>query len=439
VEPLLQDPVTGLPNRTLLAERVQQALAARSLRPDRRFALLLVDVDRMKTVNDSFGHRTGDRLLQLLSERLLRCVRSGDTVARVGGDDFALLVENVPDEHEPVRIATRIREELETPYDLGDSEVFLSASVGIALATPEHVNPDDLLRDAETALDRAKRSGRGRYAVFEPGMQLDARTQLRLETDLRRAVERNEIQVLFQPIVSLATGRVIAAEALAEWRHPTRGPLPPDEFIPAAEETGLIVAIGDWVLREACREAAAWSRADVAVSVNVSARQLLRPELVDDVRRALSESGLAPERLRLEVTESLVMEDPVGANRLLQQLKNEKIKLLLDDFGTGYSSLAYLDWFPFDSLKIDRSFLAGLHGSERKVAIVRAIVSLAQALGMKTVAEGVETLEQLARLVELRCDAAQGFWFAPPIPAPTLVALLERGRGWTLPPAVSGS
>jgi len=373
-----------------------------------------------------------------VGKRLLGCVRPGDTVARLGGDEFALLLEDYGAPEDPARCAERIQAELAPAHDLGGVEVFATASIGIAVAGRAYTRPEELLRDADTAMYRAKQLGRARHAVFHPAMHAHARAQLQLETDLYRALERNELRLAFQPIVSLSTGLIAGCEALVEWQHPKRGRIPPAEFIPAAEETGLILPIGEWVLRESCKAARGFAdrlprSAPVAVSVNLSARQLLRAELLEQVRSALQQSGLEPHRLRLEVTESVIMENAGPASLLLAQIKALGVHLLLDDFGTGYSSLSYLHNFRFDTLKLDRSFVARVDSSSKHAEIVRTILSLARALGMDVVAEGVETPAQVAQLEILHCDYAQGYHFARPMDAAQLAGLLESRHSWPLP------
>ncbi|HVI22790.1 MAG TPA: EAL domain-containing protein, partial [Myxococcales bacterium] len=436
----LHDGLTGLPNRALFMDRVGQAMAFQARRSDYRFAVLMLDVDRFKTVNESLGHAMGDRLLASVAKRVWRCVRPGDTVARLSGDEFAVLLEDYAVAEEPRRVADRIIAEMAAPHDLGGTEVFTSASVGVAVGRPELGKPEDLLRDADVALYRAKDLGRSRYVVYHPSMRTRAREQLQFETDLRRALGRNELRVVFQPIVSLTTGLPTGCEALVEWQHPGRGRIPPSDFIPMAEETGLILPIGNWVLRESCKQVKAWAgRCDggptPTVSVNLSARQLLHAELVDQVRAAISDAGIVPGQLRLEVTESVIMENAGPASLLLTQLKALGVHLLIDDFGTGYSSLSYLHNFRFDTLKIDRSFVSRIDTAQKNVEIVRTILSLSRALGMTAVAEGVETEGQVAQLQMLKCDSAQGFYFSRGLEGQLFAAMLSDGKKWDLPVA----
>ncbi|MFL5371976.1 MAG: EAL domain-containing protein [Myxococcales bacterium] len=436
----LHDGLTGLPNRALFMDRVGQAMAFQARRSDYRFAVLMLDVDRFKTVNESLGHAMGDRLLASVAKRVWRCVRPGDTVARLSGDEFAVLLEDYAVAEEPRRVADRIIAEMAAPHDLGGTEVFTSASVGVAVGRPELGKPEDLLRDADVALYRAKDLGRSRYVVYHPSMRTRAREQLQFETDLRRALGRNELRVVFQPIVSLTTGLPTGCEALVEWQHPGRGRIPPSDFIPMAEETGLILPIGNWVLRESCKQVKAWAgRCDggptPTVSVNLSARQLLHAELVDQVRAAISDAGIVPGQLRLEVTESVIMENAGPASLLLTQLKALGVHLLIDDFGTGYSSLSYLHNFRFDTLKIDRSFVSRIDTAQKNVEIVRTILSLSRALGMTAVAEGVETEGQVAQLQMLKCDSAQGFYFSRGLEGQAFAAMLSECKKWDLPVA----
>ena len=416
----LHDPLTELPNRALFLDRLALGLARLRRRPS-SMAVLFADVDRFKVVNDSLGHDTGDRLLVELARRLRDVLRPGDTLARFGGDEFAVLCEEVP-EGNVAGIADRMMDALGEPFLVAGREVFVSMSVGIAVADDAHQRPEALLRDADAAMYLAKDRGRARFEIFDEAMRSQSTERLLLENALRRAPERGELRALYQPIVRLADGAMIAAEALVRWDHPERGLLEAAQFVPLAEETGIIVPIGAWVLEEACRQAASWSGDGTvpAVSVNLSARQLSRPELVDVVGEALAASGLDPDRLWLEITESVLMEDAGTAVDALGRLRALGVHLCVDDFGTGYSSLAYLRRFPVDALKVDRSFVAGLGEDPEDSAIVEAVVSMAHSLRLSVVAEGVETDEQLARLRDLGCELAQGFYFAAPVPSSAL-------------------
>ena len=425
----LHDPLTELPNRALFLDRLALALA-RLRRRKSSMAVLFGDVDRFKLVNDSLGHDAGDRLLVALSRRLRDVLRPGDTLARFGGDEFAVLCEDVP-EGDVAGIASRMMEALVEPFTTGGREVFVSMSVGIAISDDPDQRAETLLRDADAAMYRAKDRGRARFEVFDEAMRDQSTERLMLENALRRAPERGELRALYQPIVRLADGSMVAAEALVRWAHPERGMLTAAEFVPLAEETGIIVPVGGWVLDEACREAAGWAGDGKApaVSVNLSARQLNRTDLVEAVDRALQESGLDPDRLWLEITESVLMEDADAAVAALERLRGLGVHLCVDDFGTGYSSLAYLRRFPVDALKVDRSFVAGLGKDPEDSAIVEAVVSMAHSLRLSVVAEGVETDEQLNRLRELGCELAQGFYFAAPVP-PSALDPLGSGSRW---------
>jgi diguanylate cyclase (GGDEF)-like protein/PAS domain S-box-containing protein len=428
----LHDPLTGLPNRRLLMERLSAALD-RGRRRGGGTALLFIDLDRFKLVNDSLGHPVGDRLLAAVAERLRGAVREGDTVARLGGDEFAVLLDGAPGAEGARRTAETIHRALCAPVPLDGFEVFTSASIGIAVSGAGADGPDALLRGADAAMHRARAAGPGRCEVYDGAMHARALARLRMETDLRRALDRGEVTAHYQPIVSLATGRVCGVEALARWRHPERGWVRPDEFVPAAEETGLILDLGRVVLAEACRRAGGLSAAHpggLHVSVNLSVKQLAQADLVEQVRRTLDESGMDPARLRLEVTESVLVENPAAAAATLERLRALGPRVLMDDFGTGYSSLSALHRLPLDGLKVDRSFVQAMGQDGRAGQVVASVLALARGLGLEVVAEGIERPDQLAGLRLLGCDAGQGFLFSPAADADALRDLLAADRRW---------
>ena len=410
----MHDPLTGLPNRVLLLERLEQAIASVSRRRDMA-ALLLLDLDRFKDVNDTLGHPAGDLLLQQVAVRLSASVREVDTVARIGGDEFSIVLAGIKDAADAQLLSRRLLETFQTPFDLAGHEVLVTVSVGIVLIPIDGSIPDKLLKHADIALYRAKEEGRNTSRFFEP--EMDARLQRRkaLERELRLALSRDELALYYQPKVSLRTDEVAGTEALVRWQHPERGLVPPGEFIGVAEETGLILQLGEWVLRTACRQAAAWP--DLEVSVNISPAQFRQPDLVQIVRSALADSGLPPHRLELEVTESVLIQQPDAAAKLLDDLKALGVHVAMDDFGTGYSSLSYLQRFHFDKIKIDRSFIWAIGKEPTAKAIVRAVINLADSLGMVTCAEGVETDEQLSALRREGCSEVQGYLFGKPMPA----------------------
>jgi diguanylate cyclase (GGDEF)-like protein/PAS domain S-box-containing protein len=426
------DPLSGLPNRALFMDRLEHAFVRANRRGD-KIAVLFTDLDNFKVINDSLGHEVGDQLLVAVAERIKHCLRPEDTAARLGGDEFTILIEAVDSMTDAVRVAERIAEILQPPFALDQHEVFSTTSIGIALSSPLQKQPADLLRHADLAMYRAKHKGKARYEVFEPGMGTDALERLRLENELRRALERGEFKVYYQPVVALEGGRIVGAEALVRWEHPIRGLLLPEEFLSVAEETGLIARIGEKVLREACHQVRAWqvrypSEPPLMVSVNLSPKQLFRPELIAEV---LAETEIYPGSLHLEITESTMMSNGVhSANHALRSLKDLSVELAVDDFGMGYSSLSYLKHFPVDFLKIDRSFIAGLgqdaDSASKDAEIVSAMIDLTHALGLKAVAEGVETSEQLTRLRVMKCDRAQGNYFWEPLPSGALAVILEE-------------
>jgi diguanylate cyclase (GGDEF)-like protein/PAS domain S-box-containing protein len=425
----LHDSLTGLPNRALFLDRLGLALR-RSRRRVGALAVVFLDLDRFKVVNDSLGHEAGDRLLIDVAGRIAAALRPADTVARFGGDEFTILLDDLEDETEATTISQRLVDVFGEPFALDDDEVFLQTSIGIAIARLGTETAEELIRDADAAMYRAKDAGKGRFEIFDDQMRADVVARLHTESALRRALQRGELRLHYQPEIDVIAQRVIGFEALVRWQHPSRGLLAPKEFIPLAEETGLIVPIGEWVLREACADAATWPRfagdEPLTLSVNLSVRQFHQPDLVASVRAVLEDTGTDPETVCLEITESAMMESGEDAWEMLRKLKELGVKLAIDDFGTGYSSLAHLRAFPIDVLKIDRTFVDGLGRTPQDTSIAAAIISLAHALGLQTIAEGIETDAQLELLADLGCDVAQGNLFARPRPIAEAAELVGR-------------
>ncbi len=429
----LHDGLTSLPNRILFTNRLEQAINRTKRRSNYLFAVLFLDCDRFKVVNDSLGHLVGDQLLIAVARRLESCLCPVDTIARLGGDEFAILLEELEDLNDAASVAERLNQELALPFCIDKREIFINASIGIVLGTKDYQQPEALLRDADTAMYRAKELGKARYQVFDRGMHDCAQKILQLETDLQLAMARNEFTVHYQPIVSLATGKIIEFEALLRWHHPKRGLISPAEFIPLAEESGLIVPIGMWVLREACRQASAWHNQDrsltqlpLKIGVNLSVKQFSQPDLIEQLDQILAETQLDGRSLTLEITDSAIMDNGEVATKLLQKLRARRIQLSIDDFGTGYSSLSYLHRFPVDTLKIDRSFISRICENGKNQEVVRAIVTLAHHLGMTVIAEGVETAQQFDLLRKMGCELGQGYFFSKPLEQESAGAILEQ-------------
>jgi diguanylate cyclase (GGDEF)-like protein len=418
------DPLTDLSNRTSLYERMEDLIGR--LQPDETMAVLSLDLDRFKNVNERFGRPVGDDLLRAVADRVRNCVRSEDILARLGGDEFAVVLGSPGTLPDVAALAMRVIEALEAPYDLGGQQVIVGVSIGIAIAPGDGDRPDVLVKNADLALYRAKADGGGVYRFFE--FNMDARMQARhaIELDLRKALANSELELFYQPVIDVESGRISGCEALVRWHHPERGLVPPLDFIPIAEETGLIVPLGEWVLKQACAEAARWPK-DVSIAVNLSPMQFRSANLMQAVITAIAASGISPRQLELEITETVLLDQTEGAIDTLHQLRRLGIRIAMDDFGTGYSSLSYLRSFPFSKIKIDKSFVRDLESKEDSIAIIRAVVSLGSSLGITTTAEGVETEDQLARLAAEGCNEVQGFLFSRPRPAAEILPMLTDG------------
>ena len=431
------DPLTGLPNRSSFVDYVRKALG-RAVKESRPVAVLVVDLDDFEEVNHGLGHEAGDRLLAVVGERLAASARPTGSAARLCGDEFAVLLEDVPDANSAISATERIEEALKVPIELNGSEVVVSASVGIAVADPEQEgDPEDLLRRADVAMHASKKEGKARHKVFDPGASTTTSGRSLMEAELRRAVEEEEFLVHYQPVVALESGEVRGLEALVRWRHPVYGLIPPDEFVPLAEQTGLIVPIGRWVLQEACRRMRLWQEEHpsdpvLALSVNVSARQFRRPNLAEEILQVLEKNELDPRHLQLEITEG-VMVHHASAAAALRELEGLGVRVAMDDFGTGYSNLSYVKRLPVNALKIDRSYVAGLGKNDEDTAIVHATVAFAKALGLSLTAEGIENAEQLTLLKDAGCEHGQGYHFAKSLPEAEVSAFLAAHRSRSAP------
>jgi len=434
LEMALHDSLTGLPNRALFMERLEGAIQNLKVNADQQFAVLFLDCDRFKVINDSLGHLVGDRLLQAIAQRIDSLLDSNMILARLGGDEFTILVESCSSLDEIKTLAETILNSLSYSFHLEYHEVFINASIGIVISNQDYHKPEYVLRDADTAMYKAKAMGKGQYHVFDPTMHQLALKRLTLETALRKAIQHQEFLVHYQPIINLQTGKISGFEALVRWQHPQKGLISPGEFIPICEETGLINDIGYWVFQQACNQLKIWQQTlkndHLKISINLSVRQFSQMNLMEKVAETVTQTEISPQSLTMEITESALIDNPVHARTLLHEIRDQDIHISLDDFGTGYSSLSYLHTLPIDILKIDRSFINSLSQEESDLGLIPPIIQIGQTLNMKVVAEGIETPEQLDILRQLHCDFGQGYWFAKPLNIREATALLQSNPQW---------
>jgi diguanylate cyclase (GGDEF)-like protein/PAS domain S-box-containing protein len=444
VHDAFHDALTGLPNRMFFMDQLKQSVQRVKRTQQLPFAVLFLDFDRFKIINDSLGHMVGDQLLIAIANRLRASVRPGDTVARLGGDEFTILLDSLKRPDDAIDLARRLLSSLSEHFKLPGREVFITASIGVALSTCGYEHAEDVLRDADTAMYRAKSLGRARYEIFDKGMHAHATDSMQIETDLWRALERDELTLDYQPIVSLRTGRIAGFEALLRWLHPSRGIVSPLEFISVAEETGLIIPMGQWVLNQACRQTREWQKRypqkpPLQVSVNLSPKQFMQRDLIDQISLALDSGGLSPASLKVEITEGMVMQNVESTMQMLGQLQALGVAISLDDFGTGYSSLSYLHRFPISTLKIDQSFVSSMSNNQESLEIVRTILGLARNLKMEVIAEGVETLEQAVELRAMNCEYGQGYYFSKALNANSAVRFLSSDSTNKIHPPIATS
>ncbi len=442
VHDAFHDALTGLPNRMFFLDHLKQSVQRVKRTQQPPFAVLFLDFDRFKTINDRLGHMVGDQLLIAIANRLRASVRPGDTVARLGGDEFTILLDGLTSPDDAIDTARRLLSNLSEEFKLPGREVFITASIGVALSTAGYEHAEEVLRDADTAMYRAKSLGRGRYEIFDKAMDANATDLLQIETDLWRALERDELTLDYQPIVSLQTGRIAGFEALLRWIHPSRGIVSPLEFISVAEETGLIIPMGQWVLNQACRQTREWQKRypqkpPLTISVNLSPKQFMQRDLIDQISLALDGGGLSPASLKVEITEGMVMQNVESTMQMLGQLQALGIAISLDDFGTGYSSLSYLHRFPISTLKIDQSFVSSMSNNQESLEIVRTILGLARNLKMEVIAEGVETLEQAVELRAMNCEYGQGYYFSKALNANSAVRFLSSDSSNKISPPIT--